>query len=69
MDSSNCRPERLKEACEGSLKRLKLERIDLYQLHTHDPRVSIEDSIGALAQLRAAGKSAISACPTFRSPS
>jgi pyridoxine 4-dehydrogenase len=52
----NCRPARLKEACEASLKRLKLERIDLYQLHTHDPRVPLEDSIGALAELRAAGK-------------
>jgi pyridoxine 4-dehydrogenase len=52
----NCRPAHLKEACEGSLKRLKLDRIDLYQLHTHDPRVPLEDSIGALAELRAAGK-------------
>jgi pyridoxine 4-dehydrogenase len=51
-----CSPAHLKEACEGSLKRLKLERIDLYQLHTHDPRVPLEDSIGALAELRAAGK-------------
>jgi pyridoxine 4-dehydrogenase len=52
----NCQPAHLKEACEGSLKRLKLERIDLYQLHTHDPRVPLEDSIGALAELQAAGK-------------
>ena len=52
----DCRPAHLKEACEGSLKRLKLERIDLYQLHTHDPRVPLEDSIGALVELRAAGK-------------
>jgi pyridoxine 4-dehydrogenase len=52
----DCRPAHLKEACEGSLKRLKLERIDLYQLHTNDPRVPLEDSIGALAELRAAGK-------------
>ena len=54
--SPNCQPAHLKEACEGSLKRLKLDRIDLYQLHTHDPRVPVEDSIGALAELRAAGK-------------
>ncbi len=52
----NCKPAHLKEACEGSLQRLKLDRIDLYQLHTHDPRVPLEDSIGALAELRAAGK-------------
>jgi pyridoxine 4-dehydrogenase len=52
----NCQPAHLKEACEASLKRLKLERIDLYQLHTADPRVKLEDSIGALAELRAAGK-------------
>jgi aryl-alcohol dehydrogenase-like predicted oxidoreductase len=52
----DCRPAHLKEACEGSLRRLKLDRIDLYQLHTNDPRVSLEDSIGALVELRAAGK-------------
>jgi pyridoxine 4-dehydrogenase len=51
-----CRPERLKRCCEDSLQRLKLERIDLYQLHTVDPRVPIEDSIGALAELQAEGK-------------
>jgi pyridoxine 4-dehydrogenase len=54
--SPNCQPAHLKQACDGSLKRLKLDRIDLYQLHTHDPRVPVEDSIGALAELRAAGK-------------
>ena len=48
----NCRPERLRHCCEGSLRRLKLERIDLYQLHTVDPAVPIEDSIAALAELR-----------------
>jgi aryl-alcohol dehydrogenase-like predicted oxidoreductase len=46
-----CRPERLKRCCEDSLRRLKLERIDLYQLHTVDPEVPIEDSIGALVEL------------------
>lgn len=52
----NCRPDRLKRCCEGSLLRLKLERIDLYQLHTVDPKVPIEDSVAALAELQAEGK-------------
>ena len=51
-----CRPERLRRCCEGSLRRLRLERIDLYQLHTVDPKVPIEDSIGALAELQEEGK-------------
>jgi pyridoxine 4-dehydrogenase len=51
-----CRPEHLKEACEGSLRRLKVERIDLYQLHTVDRKVALEDSIGALKELQDAGK-------------
>ena len=50
------RPEHLRAACEGSLKRLRLERIDLYQLHAPDPRVPFEDSVGTLAELRAEGK-------------
>ena len=50
------RPEHLREACEASLKRLKLARIDLYQFHHPDPRVPIEDSIGELAKLRREGK-------------
>jgi pyridoxine 4-dehydrogenase len=50
------RPEHLTKACEASLHRLKLERIDLYQFHTPDPRIPIEDSIGALAELRKSGK-------------
>jgi pyridoxine 4-dehydrogenase len=52
----NGRPEHLRAACEGSLRRLKRERIDLYQLHAPDPRVPLEDSVGTLAELRAAGK-------------
>src|ERR1044071_1102887 len=52
----NCRPDHLKQAVEGSLKRLRLERIDLYQLHTVDPKVPIEESIGALKQMQDAGK-------------
>ena len=51
-----CRPERLRHCCEESLRRLRLERIDLYQLHTVDPKVPIEDSIAALAELQAEGK-------------
>src|SRR5438874_8236864 len=52
----NGRPEHLKQAVEGSLKRLRLERIDLYQLHTVDPKVPIEDSLGALKEMQDAGK-------------
>jgi aryl-alcohol dehydrogenase-like predicted oxidoreductase len=52
----NGRPEYLKQCVEKSLKRLKLERIDLYQLHAPDPRVPLEESIGALADLQAEGK-------------
>ena len=52
----NGRPEHLREACEGSLGRLRLEQIALYQFHRPDPRVPLEDSIGALAQLKAEGK-------------
>jgi pyridoxine 4-dehydrogenase len=50
------RPEHLREACEGSLRRLKLEQIPLYQLHRPDPRVPITESIGALVELRDEGK-------------
>jgi aryl-alcohol dehydrogenase-like predicted oxidoreductase len=50
------RPEHLREACDASLRRLKLERIDLYQLHRHDPEVPIEESIGALVELQREGK-------------
>jgi aryl-alcohol dehydrogenase-like predicted oxidoreductase len=50
------RPEHLREACEGSLRRLKVERIDLYQLHHVDPKVPIEESLGELAALQKAGK-------------
>jgi aryl-alcohol dehydrogenase-like predicted oxidoreductase len=52
----DCRPAHLREACEGSLKRLKLDRIDLYQLHTVDPKVPLADSIGALIDLQREGK-------------
>lgn len=46
----NARPDHLKEALEGSLKRLKLERIDLYQLHRIDPKVPFDETIGFLKQ-------------------
>ena len=52
----DARPERLREACDESLRRLRLERIDLYQLHRHDPEVPIEESVGALEELRREGK-------------
>ena len=52
----NGKPEYVRQCCEGSLKRLKLERIDLYQLHRPDPKVPLEDSIGALARLQKEGK-------------
>jgi pyridoxine 4-dehydrogenase len=52
----NGRPEHLKQAVEGSLKRLRLERIDLYQLHTIDPKVPMEASLGALKEMQDAGK-------------
>src|ERR1700759_765793 len=50
------RPEHLRRACEGSLARLRLDRIDLYQFHRPDPRVPIAESIGALAELKDEGK-------------
>jgi len=50
------RPEHLREVLEGSLRRLRLERIDIYQFHRPDPRVPFEDSVGELAKMRADGK-------------
>jgi pyridoxine 4-dehydrogenase len=52
----NGRPEHLREACEGSLRRLKLDRIELYQLHAPDENVPYEESLGALIELRDEGK-------------
>jgi aryl-alcohol dehydrogenase-like predicted oxidoreductase len=54
--SHNATPEHLRKAVEGSLKRLRLDRIDLYQLHIPDPIVPLEASVGTLAELRAEGK-------------
>jgi pyridoxine 4-dehydrogenase len=50
------RPEHLRQACEGSLRRLKLDQIPLYQFHRPDPKVPIAESIGALAELKSEGK-------------
>jgi pyridoxine 4-dehydrogenase len=52
----NGRPEYLKQCVDGSLKRLKLDRIDLWQLHRIDPKVPMEDSLGAIKEMRDAGK-------------
>jgi pyridoxine 4-dehydrogenase len=52
----NGQPEYLTKCVEGSLKRLKLDRIDLYQLHRIDPKVPVEDSLGAIKKMQEAGK-------------
>jgi len=52
----NARPAHLKAACDASLKRLRLERIDVFQLHAPDPQVPFAESVGALAELQRAGK-------------
>src|SRR5271154_5942444 len=52
----NGKPEHLRSACEGSLRRLRQERIDLYQLHRIDPKVPSEDQLGTLKDLQAQGK-------------
>lgn len=53
---ADCRPESLKRECEGSLKRLRVDQIDLFQLHTVDRKVPYEESVGALKELQDAGK-------------
>jgi pyridoxine 4-dehydrogenase len=52
----NGNPEHLREACDGSLRRLKLEQIDLYQLHRIDPKYPAEDQLGTLKDLQTQGK-------------
>ena len=52
----NGKPEHLSSACEGSLRRLRLDRIDLYQLHRIDPKVPAEDQLGTLKELQTQGK-------------
>jgi aryl-alcohol dehydrogenase-like predicted oxidoreductase len=54
--STDGRPQHLRAACEGSLQRLRLEQIPLYQLHRPDPRVPLEDSVGMLVELKREGK-------------
>jgi pyridoxine 4-dehydrogenase len=54
--SADGRPEHLREACEGSMRRLRVDRIDLYQLHRPDPKVPYEESVGALKELQDEGK-------------
>src|SRR5437867_7587518 len=50
------RPEHLREACEGSLRRLRVDRIDVHQFHRPDPNVPFEESVGTLAELQKEGK-------------
>jgi pyridoxine 4-dehydrogenase len=52
----NGRPDHLRKACEGSLKRLRLDQIALYQFHRPDPKVPLEESVGALVELKDEGK-------------
>ena len=54
--AGDARPERLRSCLEGSLRRLKRERIDLYQLHRIDPKVPVEESLGALTDMQKEGK-------------
>lgn len=54
--SRDARPQHLRTACEASLKRLRLQRIDVYQLHAPDPNVPISESLGELARLQREGK-------------
>src|SRR5690349_15702992 len=54
--AENGKPEHLRSACEGSLRRLRLDRIDLYQLHRIDSNVPLEDQLGTLKDLRTQGK-------------
>jgi pyridoxine 4-dehydrogenase len=53
---TNGKPEHLREALEGSLKRLKVDTIDLYQFHRPDPAVPFEDSVGKIAKMQSEGK-------------
>src|SRR5207237_9478002 len=53
---SNAHPDHLREVCDGSLRRLRVDEIPLYQLHRPDPKVPFEDSVGALVELKEKGK-------------
>jgi len=59
---TNGRPEHLRTALEGSLRRLKVERVDLYQLHRIDPAVPLADQLGTFKRMQDEGKSDTSAC-------
>jgi aryl-alcohol dehydrogenase-like predicted oxidoreductase len=52
----NGRPEHLRQACDGSLRRLKVDQLSLYQFHRPDPKVPLEESVGALVELKEQGK-------------
>jgi aryl-alcohol dehydrogenase-like predicted oxidoreductase len=52
----DCRPERLRDACESSLRRLRLDCIDLWQLHRIDRNVPVEEQFGVISELRDEGK-------------
>src|SRR5687768_5438355 len=54
--SRNAHPDHLREACEGSLKRLRVDRIDLYQLHAPDPAIPLAESLGEINALQHEGK-------------
>lgn len=54
--SPNGHPDHIRQACEGSLRRLKLDAIPLYQLHRIDPEVPVEDSLGTIVELQQEGK-------------
>jgi pyridoxine 4-dehydrogenase len=54
--SPDGRPQHLREALEGSLRRLRVDQIDVYQLHRPDPKVPFEDSVGEIAKMKAEGK-------------
>ena len=53
---ADCRPEKIRQDLDGSLKRLRVERIDLWQLHTVDPKVPLEESLGVMVDAQRAGK-------------
>ena len=61
-------PNTCVEACEGSLRRLGLEQIPLYQFHRPDPKVPLEESLGAIVELKDRARSATLDCATWMSP-
>ena len=67
--TNDARPDHIRDSVDGSLRRLRTDVIDLYQLHRIDPAVPLEESWGAMAELVGAGRSARSACPRRTSTS